>query len=113
MYHFAYAEVVEDAGSNSRERERLALDRSIELLKRAERGPAVRKPHRGARTTCAALVDPSSRISRSRRTSCRRSSAPTLISIGIWVMREAERIRDGPVPQLRGLIDVTSIIREA
>ena len=35
-----------------------------------------------------------------------------LISIGFWVMKEADRVRDDQSRSLKGLIDVSSIIRD-
>ena len=43
MYQFSYAEISEDVEIDARERERQALDHSIDLLKRAEKnGPRSR-----------------------------------------------------------------------
>lgn len=112
MYHFAYGEVVEDGGVNSRERERLALDRSIDLLKSA---------HEKGRHTQAALdaliyvrqlwailledlAQPGNDLPLKLRAD--------LISIGVWIMKEADRVRDDKSRTFKGLIDISSIIRD-
>lgn len=112
MYHFSYGEIVDDAASGARERERLALDRSIELLKSAdEQGPQSRAAleallyvKRLWSLLLEDLAGPGNDLPPKLRAD--------LISIGLWVMKEAERVREEPSRNLRGLIDISSIIRD-
>jgi flagellar protein FlaF len=112
MYQFSYAEVVEDSGRDARQRERQAFERAIDLLKRAE--------ERGANSSEAAealfflqrlwtilttdLASDENALPASLRAS--------LISIGIWIMKEVEAIRSGRTRSFLGLIDINTIISE-
>lgn len=112
MYQFSYAEIAEDSFATSREREREAFDRSIEAMTRAEAaGPRSREAIEAiylTRSLWAILVEdlaqPENQLPEDLRA--------TLISIGLWIMREAEAIRLGRVTSFRGLIDVTVSIRD-
>src|SRR5262245_5007933 len=93
MYQFSYADVLNDSPKEARERERIAIDRSIELLKlAAEKGA-------GSREAIDALVF----VNRLWGTLIEDLARPEnelptplkadLISIGLFIMREAEKIR--------------------
>lgn len=112
MYQFSYAEVSQESGSSARERERQALDHTLDILTRAERnGP---RSHQAVeaiyvtRSLWAILVEdlasPDNALPEELRAG--------LISIGLWVMREAEAIRLGKVHSFQGIIDVTTMIRD-
>ncbi len=113
MYQFPYAEVLDETPQSARQRERQAIERSIELLQAAEkagvriqgggRGPAVRaqaveRAHRGPR--------------QGRTTTCRNQLRADLISIGLWIMREAEQIRLEKSDNFKGIIEVSTTIRD-
>ncbi|GGE19794.1 flagellar biosynthesis regulatory protein FlaF [Aureimonas endophytica] len=112
MYQFSYSEIRQDSGADARERERQALDRAIELMERAETAGVHSAESVEAiyatRTLWSILVEdlasPDNSLSEELRAS--------LISIGLWVMREAESIRLGKSTSFRGIIDVTTLIRE-
>lgn len=112
MYQFSYAEIAQDSFSTAREREREALGRSIEAMQRAEAaGPRSREAVEAVfltRSLWAILVEdlaePENQLPEDLRAS--------LISIGLWIMREAEAIRLGKVKSFKGLIEVTTSIRE-
>lgn len=112
MYQFSYSEIQEESGADAREREREALDRAIELMERAENAgihsQATAEAIYATRTLWSILVEdlasPENSLSEDLRAS--------LISIGLWVMREAEAIRLGRTKSFRGIIDVTAMIRE-
>ena len=95
MYQFSYAEVAQDVEVDARQREREALDHSIELLEKAEaRGPKSREAVEAiyaTRSLWAILVEdlagPENALPETLRAE--------LISIGLWIMREAEAIRLG------------------
>ncbi len=106
MYHFSYAEVLDEAPKDARQRERMAIERAIELLELAEA--------KGARSREAIealdfvrrlwgmliedLANPENDLPKALRAD--------LISIGLWIMREAEKIRQEESKNFRGLIDV-------
>ena len=110
MYHFSYAEVLEEAPKDARQRERMAIERAVELLERAEA--------KGARSREAVdaldfvrrlwgmliedLANPENDLPKTLRAD--------LISVGLWIMREAEKIRQEESTNFRGLIDVTRAI---
>jgi flagellar biosynthesis activator protein FlaF len=112
MYPFAYAEVVEDSSENSRERDAQALDVSIALLRKAEEsGPdsveSVHALYYATRLWSAFIEDlgrPENGLSQQLRAA--------LISVGISVIREAERIRAGSSTSFKHLIEISTIVRE-
>ncbi|MFD2236349.1 flagellar biosynthesis regulator FlaF [Aureimonas populi] len=112
MYQFSYAEIVEESFATSRDREREALDRSIEAMKRAEAaGPKSREAVEAVylvRSLWTILVEDLANPENTLPEDLRAS----LISIGLWVMREAEAIRLGRVTSFASLIEITTSIRE-
>ncbi len=112
MYQFSYAEIAEDSFSTSRDREREALDRSIEAMQKAEEaGPRSREAVEAIYLTRSLwtilvedLAEPENGLPEDLRAS--------LISVGLWIMREAEAIRLGKVTSFKAMIDVTRSIRE-
>lgn len=112
MYHFSYGEVVEDAGTGSRERERLALDKSIELLREANEKGSGNKSVLEAliyvRRLWSILLEDLAQPGNDLPVKLRAD----LISIGVWIMKEADRVKDDQTRSLKGLIDVSSMIRD-
>jgi flagellar biosynthesis activator protein FlaF len=112
MHAFAYAEVVDDSGANSRERDGKALDVAIELLRRAEEtGPggvesaeALYFSTRLWSTFIEDLGRPENGLAQELRAA--------LISVGIGMLREAERIRVGEATSFNHMIEISSIVRE-
>lgn len=112
MYQFTYAEIVDDSPQEMRARERDALARCIDMLVAAKED------------------DPNSREAQAALTNMRRlwtifiedlSGAANdlpddlraqLISIGIWVMKEIERLRLGATDSFDDLIEINAIIRD-
>lgn len=111
MYQAGYAEVLEDASSVARSYERQALERAIELLRVAE------KCGRRSREAIEALLF----VSRLWNILLQDLASPenalpvelraNLISIGIWVLKEAERIRREESDNFAGLIQICDSIR--
>jgi len=111
MYEATYMAMLEDTTEQIRENERRAFDTSISLLKRA------RDSGRGTRDSMEALLfvnrlwtmlledlaDQGNGLPESLRAS--------LISIGIWVLRRSEDIRQGQVDDFSALIEVSETIR--
>lgn len=111
MFESTYLEMLEDTTEQIRENERRAFDQSIGLLRRAQ------KSGRGTRDSVEALLfvnrlwtvlmedlaDDANGLPDTLRAS--------LISIGIWVLRRTEDIRQGEIDDFSALIDVSEAIR--
>lgn len=112
MYQLSYADIHADSVADARDRERQVLDRSIRLFEDARQaGPqsqaAVEAVHFANRVWTTFLDDlgsPENALPKELRAN--------LISIGLWVLREAEEIRQGRSENFDGLIEVTQIIRD-
>ncbi len=112
MIRVNYAEIEADAVADSRQRERQLLDSAVELLERAvAEGPhsmaTVEAMHYSARIWTHLLNDlagPDNDLPNELRAS--------LISIGIWVLREADAVRQGESEAVGEILDITKIIRD-
>jgi flagellar protein FlaF len=112
MYRFCYAEILDEAPKEARDRERQAIDRSIELLRVAEKnGAGTREAvealwfvHRLWGVLVEDLAKPENDLPKPLRAD--------LISVGLWIMREAEQIRLGKSENFKGLIEVSRVISE-
>ena len=103
---------MEDGVANAKDRERQALDRSIDLL------IAARDEKAYTRTTVEALFytrrvwirfvedlkHPDNELANELRAD--------LISIAIWILKECEKIRNRESTNYQGIIEVTTIIRD-
>jgi flagellar protein FlaF len=111
MYHAAYDEVMEHSVLDARRRENEAFDHSIYLL-----GLAARKTRYSQEAVEAIaftsnlwsalisdLASPENQLAEQVRAK--------LISIGIWILGEADRIRKRLSTNFQGIIDVTATIR--
>ena len=92
MFEFAYKEIVDDSPQAMRAQERRAMDHVIELLKDASS-----VGHEDLNNPENALPD---------------QLRAGLISIGIWVNREIDRINSGAATDLTPLIEINEIIRD-
>jgi flagellar protein FlaF len=112
MYQFSYAEVLDETPKGARERERQALDRSIELLCEAEKNGVNSREAIEAvlyvRRLWGYLIEDLARPENDLPKPLRAD----LISIGLWIMREAEQIRLEKSESFKGLIDVSTSIRD-
>lgn len=110
MHRALYSEILEDFTSDARERERQAIERSIELLNTAKKKgvgsrEAVEALHYLDRLWSLLLDDlahAENRLPKELRAS--------LISIGIWILREIEELRQNRSQSFKGLIDISEII---
>jgi flagellar protein FlaF len=111
MYQAGYAEVLEDASATARSHERQAFDRAIELLALAD------KCGRRSREAIEALLFVTrlwDLLLQDLASSDNALPVPlraNLISIGIWVVKEAERIRREESDNFAGLIQICDSIR--
>lgn len=112
MYRFSYAEILEDTPQTARQRERLALEHSIELLQAAvANGPKSREAVEAiyfVRRLWAFFIEDLAKPENALPQALRAD----LISIGLWIMREADEIRLGNSENFKGLIEVTKLIAE-
>lgn len=112
MYQFSYAEVLDDAPASAREREHQAIERSIELLRAAEKAgvrsrecvEAVLYVRRLWNFFLEDLALPDNELPKPLRAD--------LISIGLWVLKEIDQIRLEKSENFKGLIDVSEQIRD-
>lgn len=112
MFEFAYREIVDESPRAMRAQERRALDQVIEKLRvAATTGP-------GSRETVTALFDLRSLWGaflddlNSPENALPAPLRAGIISIGIWVNREIERVRSGATGDLAPLIEINEIIRD-
>lgn len=110
MHRALYTEILDDAPADAREREHQAIERSIELLNTAKKSGV------GSRQAVEALyyldrlwslllddlANAENRLPKELRAS--------LISIGIWILREIEELRNQRTQSFKGLIDISEII---
>ncbi len=112
MYRMSYAEIADDDSQERRSREVMAFDHGIELLTRAAAGDprsaeateAVRYVQQLWGFLISDLSDPGNSLSGPLRTD--------LISIGLWVIREADRLLSGASQSFKGLIDINRTVRD-
>lgn len=111
MQNLQYAEILEDDEALARERERMAFDRSIELMERADRDGAssvdTAKAIIFTNTLWAFLIEDLARPTNGLPKELRAK----LISIGIWTMREIEKMRIGDRKSFADVIQVSKAIR--
>ena len=112
MHQFSYADIVGEATNVSRQQERLAFGQAIEMLEHAkikgnqsrEAAEAVHYLRRLWSYLIEDLAQPENDLPENLRAD--------LISIGLWVMKEAEQIRLFKSNNFDGLIEINGIIRQ-
>jgi flagellar biosynthesis activator protein FlaF len=112
MYEFAYNDVIEDSHQTLRARERAAMDRVIEMLRAAqEKGPQSRELidalfylRRLWMIFIEDLNDPNNELPNQLRAA--------IVSIGIWMMKEIDRVRGGQTDDLTPIIEINTLIRD-
>jgi len=112
MYQFPYAEVLEETPQTARAREREAIQHSIDLLQAADKAGVQSREAVDAllfvRRLWSVLIEdlgkPENDLPKQLRAD--------LISIGLWIMREAEQIRLEKSSNFKGIIEVSQSIRD-
>jgi flagellar protein FlaF len=112
MYEFAYNDVIEESHQTMRERERQAMDRVIAMLRAAqEKGPQSRERvdalyylRRLWMIFLTDLNDPNNELPDQLRAG--------IISIGIWMNKEIDRVRGGQTNDLTPMIEINQLIRD-
>jgi flagellar protein FlaF len=111
MYEFAYNDVIEDSHQTLRAREQAAMDRVIEMLRAAqEKDPQSRELidalfylRRLWMIFIDDLNDPNNELPAQLRAG--------IISIGVWMMKEIDRVRGGLTSDLTPMIEINVLIR--
>jgi flagellar protein FlaF len=112
MYRFSYAEVIEDSSRDCRQREFDLFERAIHLMKSANGMPpqspemfdAIVFVQRLWTFLIKDLGHPDNGLPDNLK--------GQLISIGLWVMRESDRVVRGEQKSLESLIDINTMIQE-
>ena len=112
MYQFSYAEAIEDDQSQARSLEREALDRAIRLLEAAEAaGPNSRAVVDALYYTrklwnffVTELINDDNALPVEVRAN--------LISIGIWVLKEADAVQGGTSEKCAAIGEICTIVRD-
>lgn len=112
MYQLNYADIQEDAIVDAKTRERQLIERSINLLATARDSEpnsisVVEATHFTRRLWTALLND----LGQSDNMLPNELRA-SLISIGIWVLKENEKIRQGESSDFDGIIEISNTILE-
>jgi flagellar protein FlaF len=112
MYQFSYADIQTDSVADAKDRERQLLSRSVELLSAAAAAghqsmEAIEALHFTNRVWTNFVEDLGSNDN-----VLPKELRANLISIGLWVLREAEDIRQGRTDNFEGIIEVSQIIRD-
>ena len=112
MYEFAYNDVVEESRAVMRARERAAMDRVIGMLRLAQEKEPLSRERIDALFYLRRLwilflddlKDPGNELPETLRAG--------IISIGIWMMKEIDRVRARVTDDLAPMIEINEIIRD-
>jgi len=112
MYKFYYTEVLDESPREARAQEHSALERSIELLQAANsKGSQSREAIEAiffVRRLWGIFIEDLAKSENGLPPKLRAD----LVSVGLWVMRETEEIRQGRTQSFTALIDVSRTISE-
>ncbi len=110
MQYFQYLEMAEESVSNRRQRERDAIGHSIELLASAsEHGPNSEESAEALYFTHQLWATFAEDLATADNVNPVDLKAK-LISIALWLMKEAQKIRDGQSDNFSPMIDVSRTI---
>lgn len=112
MYQFSYADIQSDSVADAKDREKQLLNRSIDLLAAASNVgvgslEAIQALHFTNRLWTTFIEDLGSADN-----ALPKELRANLISIGLWLLRETEEVRQGRSNNFEGLIEVSQIIRD-
>ncbi|BAF86648.1 MULTISPECIES: flagellar biosynthesis regulator FlaF [Azorhizobium] len=112
MYKFSYAEILEDSSTESRARERDAFDRALELLVSAESAGLDTPECRAAMLFLQRLWGLLIRDLTDANNELAPELRADLVSIGLWNIREADRVLEQSSSNFSGLININRTIRD-
>lgn len=112
MYKLSYTEIVDDDPKSARSDEWEAFNRSIELMKEAEKdGLDSKSAIKAVHVTTVLwtwfledLAKPQNQLPKELRAQ--------IISVGLWVLKEAESVRSKRSKSFKGLINVSEAIQK-
>ncbi len=110
MYHFSYAEVLDENPKDMRAKERQALERSIELLRKAEAAGPLSREAIDANAFSTQLWTILVEDLGMAENQLPKQLRADLVSIGLWVLRELEEMRMDRSQNYKGVIEVTQSI---
>ncbi|MBR1131082.1 flagellar biosynthesis regulator FlaF [Bradyrhizobium iriomotense] len=109
----AYAAVVDESGYEARSRERQALSLGIDRLERLQKGRASFEDHVQSllyvRRLWTIFIEDLSHPENGLPEKLRAE----IISIGLWVVKEADRLREEKSNDVMQLIEINRLIRDA
>ncbi len=112
MYQFSYADIQTDSVADAKDRERQLLSRSIDLLSAAAAaGNQSREAVEALQFTNRLWTNLLDDLG-SNDNALPKELRANLISIGLWLLREAEDLRQGRTDSFDGIIEVSQIIRD-
>jgi flagellar protein FlaF len=112
MYQSFYTEHLAETPKECRARERRAFDRAIELLKRAQVGGEATSESADALHFLCRLWGALIEDLVSADNDLPETLRADLVSIGFWVIKEADLVRSGQSTNFRGLIDICETVRD-
>jgi len=112
MYQFTYAEIADDSPQEMRARERDALERAVALLEAADAAGAQSREAGEALSYVRKLWTIFLDDLGAQGNDLPEALRAQLISIGIWIMKEAERLRTGASTSFAELVEINAIIRD-
>ena len=108
-----YEAVIEDSGHEARAREHRALDHGIDLLKRLQSSDLLPPEQAEALLYIRRLWAFFVQDLASPRNGLPEKLRAELISIGLWIIKEADRIRQEKASDVDELLGINVLIRDA
>ncbi|KXF76009.1 flagellar biosynthesis regulator FlhF [Paramesorhizobium deserti] len=113
MYQLRYEDVMSEDTASAKERERMLFDRSIEKLEAArEHGASSREGIDAGYFTLRLWTTLIEDLG-SEENALPKELKAAIISIGIFILKELERIRQGESDDYDSIIDITRTIRDS
>ncbi|WP_183433155.1 flagellar biosynthesis regulator FlaF [Mesorhizobium sp. RMAD-H1] len=113
MYQLRYEDVMNEDAASAKERERLLFDRSIEMLKAAREHGASSRAGIDAGYFALRLWTTLITDLGSEENVLPKELKAAIISIGLFILKELERIRQGESDDYDSIIDITRTIRDS
>ncbi|MCK9908102.1 flagellar biosynthesis regulator FlaF [Microbacteriaceae bacterium K1510] len=110
---FGYDAVIEDSGHEARARERLALSRGIDLLKQLQGGGLLPGEETEVLLYIRRLWTFFVQDLASPQNGLPDKLRAELISIGLWIIKEADRLREQKSTDVTDLVLVNTVIRDS
>lgn len=109
----SYDVMIEDSGREARAREQQALDHGIDLLKRLQSGDLQSSDETEALLYIRRLWAFFVQDLANPRNGLPEKLRADLISIGLWIIKEADRIREQKAADVDELVAINIVIRDA